>query len=426
MATTTDRPDTAAAETLELGIEAYVYLYPLVLMELTRRQAPVPMGSFQHLREFPDADFRAVVRPNFDTLYSVAWLDLTHEPMLVSAPDTGGRYYLLPMYDMWTDAFAVPGKRTTGTAAAGYAVLPPGWSGSLPDGVAAIQAPTPHVWIIGRTQTNGPADYPAVHRVQDGFSIAPLSGRAGQADLDTSADTETPPLDLVNAMPAREFFSLGTALLGQHRPHLSDFSILARMARVGLRPGSFEPAAELDDVPAAALETMRAALPRMAPVIDGWQMNVSTMGVYGNHYLKRAIVAMVGLGANPPEDAVYPLCVADADGRPLDGGTDYVLHFERDELPPVGAFWSVTMYDAEGFQAANELDRFAIGDRDDLAYNADGSLDLFLQHANPGPDRVANWLPAPRGPLGVTMRLYAPAPEVLDGRWNPPAIRRAG
>jgi hypothetical protein len=153
-------------------------------------------------------------------------------------------------------------------------------------------------------------------------------------------------------------------------------------------------------------------------------MNTDSVGVYGDFYLKRAIVAMIGLGANPVDDAVYPLSMADADGAPIDGSHDYILHFEASELPPVEAFWSVTMYDAEGFQAANELNRFAIGDRDDLTFGTDGSLDLYLQHERPAPERVPNWLPAPRGPLGVTMRLYAPRPEVLDGRWAPPPIRR--
>jgi hypothetical protein len=172
------------------------------------------------------------------------------------------------------------------------------------------------------------------------------------------------------------------------------------------------------------LALLHQTLPRLAKVVNGWQMNTDTMGVYGNFYLKRAIVTMVGLGALPPEDAIYPLNVADADGQPLSGDHDYRLHFARDQLPPVGAFWSVTMYDAEGFQAANPLNRFAIGDRDQLQFNDDGSLDLHLQHDSPGPDREANWLPAPRGPLGVTMRLYAPAPQALDGRWNPPPITR--
>jgi hypothetical protein len=156
-------------------------------------------------------------------------------------------------------------------------------------------------------------------------------------------------------------------------------------------------------------------------------MNTDTMGVYGNYYLKRAIIAMLGLGANQPEDAVYPINLADADGRPLVGERKYVLHFSKEELPPVDAFWSVTMYDEAGFQVANPLNRFAIGDRDELKYNADGSLDLYLQHESPGSDKQSNWLPSPaKGKLGVTMRLYAPKAQILDGRWNPPAIKQVG
>ncbi|MDU0314152.1 DUF1254 domain-containing protein [Phycicoccus sp. M110.8] len=438
-----------------IAVEAYVYLFPLVLMEVTRRQmtsGPVgakvgfaPMGTFSHAREFPPGDFRGVVRPNFDTLYSSAWLDVSTEPSIVSVPDTQGRYYLLPMYDMWTEAFAVPGTRTTGTAAASYAVVPPGWRGELPAGVTAVQAPTPHIWVIGRIQTNGPADYENVRTIQGGFTITPLSGWDGAggspapvqsgpatAPSDPDVDTETPPLDQVLAMPSRQFFTLAEELRARHGSHLTDWSILARMRRLGLAArdldfDALEPEAReaLDRAPAAALALMHASVPRMARVLNGWQLSTDTMGVYGNSYLKRAIVALTGLGANQVEDAIYPLNMTDARGEQLDGDRNYVLHFEAGELPPVAAFWSVTMYDTEGFQVPNALNRFAIGDRDPLVYNPDGSLDLYLQHSSPGPEREANWLPAPRGPLGVTMRLYAPAPEALDGRWTPPPIRRA-
>jgi hypothetical protein len=170
---------------------------------------------------------------------------------------------------------------------------------------------------------------------------------------------------------------------------------------------------------------MLAALNTLGTNVNGWTTFTETMGVYGNYYFKRAVVTLVGLGANPAEDAVYPLLTADADGESPTGEHDYVIHFDADKLPPAHAFWSVTMYDAEGFQVANEINRFAIGDRDPLKYNADGSLDLYLQHTNPGPACESNWLPSPSGRLGVTMRLYAPKREVLDGRWHPPAVQKA-
>ncbi len=442
-------PKTTAEEAFDIGMEAYVYLYPLVTMDVTRLQMTNiepgrlpgrgPANAFSHMRAFPAADMKVVVRPNFDTLYSSGWLDLTRGPVIVSAPDTGGRYYLLPMIDMWTDVFAVPGKRTSGTAAADFAVVPPGWKGTLPAGVQPIQAPTPYVWVVGRTQTNGVKDYEAVHRVQDGYRVTPLSQWSKPATpapfrADPAVDMKTPPLDQVNGMSARKYFAYGADLMRLHAPHVTDWSTVERMKRIGLEPGrpfswdALEPAVQqaLDRVPAAAIQAMAARLPTLARVVDGWQMNTDSMGVYGNFYLKRAIVAMIGLGANQPQDAIYPLNVGDADGRPLRGENSYVLHFSKDQLPPVEAFWSLTMYDADGFQVANPIDRFAIGDRDALKYNADGSLDLYIQHANPGPDRESNWLPAPAsGTLGITMRLYAPRAPALDGRWSPPPVRRA-
>lgn len=425
-----------------LSYEAALYFYPLVTMDITRLQATnAPAGTkpgfgppneFHHFRAFPTADFRNVVRPNFDTLYSSAFLDLTAGPVILHAPDTDDRYYMLPLIDMWTDVFANPGKRTTGTDAKDFVVTGPGYTGELPDGLPVIAAPTPYVWIIGRTQTNGPADYDAVHKVQDGYSITPV-GEAPNHVVDPEYDTTTEPLKLVNNMSTADFFTYAADLLAVNPPHPTDFSQLARIANLGIVAGesfdasrfSAEELAEIDAGRAGALQDMLAALNTLGTNIDGWTTFTETMGVYGNYYFKRAVVTLIGLGANPAEDAVYPLLTADADGNPVAGENDYVIHFDADKLPPAYAFWSVTMYDAEGFQVANELDRFAIGDRDPLTYNADGSLDLYLQHTNPGPERESNWLPAPLGPLGITMRLYAPKREVLDGRWHPPAVRKA-
>lgn len=436
------------SEACEIGVEAYVYFYPLISMDVTRRvmtnvppgvkQGTGPANTFHHMRTYPPAELRDVVRPNFDTLYSIAWLDLTREPMVVSTEDTDGRYFMLPMLDLWSDVFAVPGKRTNGTRASSFAVCPTGWNGKLPAGVQRIDSPTGFVWVIGRTQTNGAADYDAVHKVQAGYKVTPLS-RWGSEPApvqyvpDPSVDMKTPPLVQVDTMPAAKYFSYAAELMKINPPHTTDWSIVARLRRIGFEPGasfhwdrlSPEIRAALERAPEAGLRQMKAKLPTLARVVDGWQMSTDTMGVYGNYYLKRAIIAQVGLGANQPEDAIYPMCLSDADGQPLRGESRYTMHFARDRLPPVGAFWSVTMYDEQGFQVANRLNRFAIGDRDALKFNADGSLDLFIQHESPGTDKESNWLPSPAsGVLGVTMRLYAPKTSVLDGSWAPPAVRK--
>ncbi|MGA9420075.1 MAG: DUF1254 domain-containing protein, partial [Candidatus Cybelea sp.] len=370
-------------------------------------------------------------------LYSIAWLDLTKGPMIVSVPDTAGRYYLLPMLDLWTDVFASPGKRTTGTGAENFAVVPPGWSGTLPDNVERINAPTPYVWVIGRTQTNGTADYAAVNKIQDGMSITRLADWGRQPSpssfqTDSSIDMTTPPMLQVEQMSAGAFFARATEILATNPPHIVDQPILARISRLGIIPGksfdisslSTEIAKAVEEGAKAGLPAIKEKIPTLARVVNGWQLNTDTMGVYGTYYIKRAGVALIGLGANLPEDAVYPINLSDSDGKPLDGANAYVLHFTREELPPVDAFWSVTLYDPQGFPYANALNRCAIGDRDRLQYNADGSLDLYIQYDNPGAPKESNWLPAPAGPFNLTMRLYAPRSSVTDGAWAPPPVKR--
>jgi hypothetical protein len=429
-----------SAEPRSLSYDAYTYLYPLVMMEVSRRQGVNveagtkpgfgPPNEFHHIRAFPTADFRAVVRPNFDTLYSSAWLDLTAGPVLLKALDTSDRYFMLAMLDMWTDVFANPGKRTTGTGTQTFAVVAPGHSGDVPVADGVIRAPTPWVWVIGRTQTNGPDDYAAVHAVQDGYTITPVHEQT--YTIDPNEDTTTEPLRLVNGMNAVEFFSYACDALMVNPPHASDFSILARIANLGIVPGEpFDPSgldadslAEIEAGATAARESIAGNTTGFGTEMNGWSISTETIGVYGNAYLKRATVALGGLGANPAEDAVYPILLSDSDGDPTTGEQSYVVHFDADKLPPVDAFWSITMYDAEGYQVANELNRFAIGDRDQLTYNSDGSLDIFIRHTNPGPDRGTNWLPAPTGPVGITMRLYAPRHEILDGRWAPPPVEK--
>jgi len=393
---------------------------------------------FNSFREYPAGDFKTVVRPNFDTLYSSAFLDLTKQPVVVSVPDTGGRYYLLPMLDVWTDVFASPGWRTTGTDAADYLVTPPGWTGTVPSGMTRISAPTPYVWIIGRAKTDGPQDYDAVHKIQAGYKITPLSdwgkpAKPVEAKVDPTVDMKTPPKVQVDTMPAGKYFAYAAELLKMNPPRITDEPIIARMKRIGIEPGKsfdpdkLEPAVRdaLRSVPEQAQKLMASKQPTVARLVNSWQMNTDTMGVYGNYYLKRAIVAQWGLGANLPEDAIYPTNLCDASGKPLNGANEYTLHFDKGATPPVGAFWSVTLYDKEGFQVPNPLNRFAVSSWMNLKQNADGSLDLYLQSESPGKDKEANWLPAPKGDFNLLLRLYGPKSEALTGVWNPPPVTRA-
>jgi hypothetical protein len=429
----------------EIALEAYVYLYPLVLMERTRKQMTNveaagevlgrgPVDGFVHVREFPTAEFRDVVKPNFDTLYSPAWLDLREEPRVVSVPATD-EYYLLPMYDMWTDIFACPGTRTTGGVAAHYAVCGPDWDGELPAGVVPLRAPTPWVWLITRTKAS-PSTYERVHAFQDGMAItrlaawpAPVAPPRGRVDPDV--DSTTPPLRQVFALAAADFFAEGIALTKENRPHLNDHPILDRMEQLGLRAGESFDLASAEPVAREALEAAAAEGPKkiaarqqsLAVPVGGWMSMTESLGTWGTNYLKRAVAALIGLGVNLPEDAVYPLSYMDEEGAPYDGANRYVLHFDADALPPAKAFWSLTMYDEEGFQVPNHLNRFAIGDRDELRFNDDGSLDLEIAAHEPA-EGTANWLPAPVGSFNLCLRLYYPEASVLEGAWHPPGVRR--
>jgi hypothetical protein len=431
-----------------IGVEAYLYFYPLVTMDITRKQSTNieagkefgkgPMNAFVNVPAFPPAEMKVVVRVNFDTLYSIAWLDLTKEPQIVSAPDTAGRFYLLPMLDMWSDVFASPGWRTTGTEAANFLVTQPAWDGAIPEGATRIDAPTPYVWIIGRTKTDGPADYEEVHKIQAGYKVTPLSGwgkalEPATVKVDASVDMKTPPKVQVDTMPAAKYFAYAAELLKLHPPHVTDQPIIAQMKRIGIEPAKsfdfdkLDPAVKraLEGAPEEAQKLMQWKVPSLARVANGWSMNTDTMGVYGNYYLKRAIVAQLGLGANLPEDAIYPLNLFDDAGKTLDGANKYRIRFGKGATPPVNAFWSITLYDADGFQVANALNRFAVSSYFPFKTNADGSLDLYVQNESPGKDWEANWLPAPKGAFNLTMRLYSPKSEALTGKWNPPPVAKA-
>jgi hypothetical protein len=434
-------------EAREIAVEAYVYAYPLVLSELTRRvqvnvEVPTtgqaPMNQFRHAPDFPDATFTNVVRPNADTLYSILWFDVSQGPLAITVPASGGRYYLLPMLDMWSDVFAVPGSRTTGNTAQLFVLAGAGWHGALPPGATLIHSPTAMGWILGRTQTNGIADYPNVHTFQAGLTATPLSQlgtsyTAPKGVVDPHWDMHTPPVAFIEKMSAQDYFGLFAELMKHNPPHANDYPIVHRMARLGIAPGmsfalAMAPAATrqaLEAAAAPALAQIKAGFITLGVSQNGWRTNLSTIGTYGTDYRARAVVAYAGLGANPIEDAVYPTAFTDGDGKPFSSDHRYVLHFTREQLPPVRGFWSLTLYDERQLFAANPLNRYAIGDRDPLTFNADGSLDLYIQRDSPGKDKASNWLPAPaQGAFTMNLRLYWPKAAVLDGTWAPVPVQR--
>jgi hypothetical protein len=420
------------------GARAYVFGYPLVVMELTRRGMVdvQPENSFGHSQVFPDHNFREVVRPNNDTLYSIAWLDLAQGPLLLQVPDTAGRYFVIPLMDAWTNVFATIGKRTRGTGEGSYLVAGPDWQGEVPAGLELVRSPTSMVWIIGRIQTNGPDDVAAVGALQQGFVLGPPGepARAGTVIDDpgqlAQPDDQVDPYTRVEQMPAREFLQLLAQLMIEQPPAAEDADYLQQLAGIGLLAGQRYDVESLSGVDAWLLDQgkklahagVRRALDSRE-LENGWTVARSGLGTYGTDYGTRTAVAMVGLGALPPEEAIYPNTSVDSDGQRLSGEHRYRIHFPPGQTPPVDAFWSLTMYDEDGFLVANPIRRYTLGDRDELDFNSDGSLDILVQHAEPD-DPKANWLPAPVGKFAVTMRIYLPQPGVLDGSWQVPAVER--
>jgi hypothetical protein len=422
-------------EVRDIAERAYIYAYPLVVLGATG--AAMPVNHLTHISAFPDANFRLVIRPNADTLYSTAWLDVSKEPMLLHVPDSGGRYYLLQFMDAWTETFADPGKRTTGTGEAWFAIVGPGWSGKLPEHVTRLDAPTNHVWLLGRTQTNGASDYDNVHAFQHSMSLLPLSQYPGTPQTPNGAPAVrrpagvTPP-DQVKAMEPTAFLAAFAHAMKTDPPHSADTSMIRDLARIGLVPGQDfdssklapEQLQALNEGVHAAMEHIEKFVASGAAIKPGWSSFQGTVGRYGTNYVARAVTARVAIGANPPEDAVYIGSSADGSGQALNGAIHYRMHFEASSLPPVLAFWSLTGYDKDGYFIANPVNRYAIGDRDRLKFNPDGSLDLYVQSQDPGPDHESNWLPSGDGPFNLMLRLYWPKESILNGSWHPPALER--
>jgi hypothetical protein len=434
------------AEDFRAASDAYVYGYPLVTMELTRRVitnvAEVagtrgPMGQMIKMRAYPDASFRDVTAPNADTLYTTAFFDVGDEAWVLSVPDMKGRYFLLPFLDGWTNVFAVPGSRTTGTQAQTFLITGPGWSGTVPVGMTELKSPTAIVWLLGRIYCTGtPEDYAEVHALQDAFKLQPLStwGKdytAPTAKVDPAIDMKTAVRDQVNRLSTPEYFTLLADLMKRNPPATADAPALARFKAIGLNPGQSFDGKALDSrwdrrLPQLSYDRIMLHLASLKRQ-NGWLFTTKT-GLYGTDYIQRALVTAIGLGANRPQDAVYPMSQRASLLEAYEGGEKYTLRFANGELPPVKGFWSLTMYDEQMFFVANPINRYSMSLRTNPKFEPDGSLVIHIQNESPGSDRQANWLPAPRGKFHLMMRLYWPdenEPSILDGSWVVPKVEKA-
>jgi hypothetical protein len=445
------------AEARQIAEDAYVYGYSLITTEVTRVQGTniakaepnklgAPMNQFANVPRYPPANYRGVSAPNADTLYSLAWLDLS-EPMVFSHPDMGNRFYLFEMVDLWmTDLKASPSTRTAGGNAENYLITGPGWSGDAPAGMKHISMPTRYMVILGRTYANGTAeDYKAVNALQAQYKITPLSawGKtytpvAPPVNPKPGFSMTAKPQEAILAMGTQGYFNLMAKLMGGDAPPApEDAPMLASMAKIGIVPGKpfemskLDPAvqAALKDIPQTALKKIEANKDALGAIVDGWVVTKG-LGTYGTDYMKRAVVAAYGWPANQQDDAVYPYTEVDSTGQKLTGANKYTLTFAKGATPPVNGFWSITMYEIDQgwWFVPNALNKFTVSPRDNLKPNADGSVTLYFQNASPGADKEANWLPAPKGAFLPMLRMYWPkenSPSILDGSWKPPAVIKA-
>ena len=427
------------------GMKAYVYGFPLVMMDLTREAAAAatvgeitaPPNRFSVMTHYPDASFRAVTRTGLDTLFAVAWADLDEEPLVLSVPDTGGRYYVIALFDMWSNVFASIGKRTTGTAAAHFLIAGPGWTGRPPPDVTqTYRSPTRYVWVNGQMQADGPQECAAVTALQKQYTLTPLSAWgtpwSPPAEVPAPAETgTTPPLQRVQAMGAGAFFGRLAHLMKDNPPAPADAKRVKTLKSVGIEPGKdFDITAARPHTAKGLQRAMgtfgllQKALTKLKTE-NGWLVIPENFASYGTDYKTRAGIALIGLGGIWRQDVLYPTAFKDGDGKPLDGARRYLLRFGKGQAPPARATWSVSMYDPQGYYVPNAIDRYDVAPWMPLTYNDDGSLDIYIQAASPGEKEEANWLPAPAsGPFSLTVRIYWPAGAVLDGTYKLPPVTR--
>ncbi len=433
-------------EAIEILQDAYVFGYPLVTMKLSEKnttnvEVPIgmnaPINQLGNNTKFPDDTFTDIVSPNVDTFYSQMWLELKNEPMVLSLPATD-RYHLMQLMDAWTNVFSSIGTRTTGNSGGAFLITGPSWNGTVPKGMTQVKAPTNMVWIMGRTQVNSKEDgEKVVTPLIEQYKLVPLSKYGKEytppkGEVDTSLKMQSPVKSL-EEMSAKDFFNMLNMLMVDNSPAAADAPAMAEFKKVGVEPGKKFETTKFSDAVISELNNLVSwcrdkilAKPKSSSdkLVNGWGINTH-VGSYGTDYVFRAYVTYNGLGANLPEDAMYPRTVVDPSGNFYDGNAKYVFHMTKEQIPEANAFWSVTIYNSKNFLIKNPLNRYALGDRDKLIYGDDGSLTLYIQPTTPGKDKEANWLPSPpNDTFNLAIRMYLPTENVLNGKWRPAGVMK--
>ena len=425
------------------GAKAYVFGFPLIMMDLTREAATAstageitaPANQFSVMTDYPDASFRAVTRTGLDTLFAVAWADLDQEPLVLSVPDTDGRYYVIALFDMWSNVFASIGKRTTGTKAAHFLIVGPDWHGTPPANTTrTYRSPTRVVWVNGQMQADGPKECGEVSELQKQYVLTPLSAWGQPWSPPTEVPVppgtdSTPPLQRVQKMNAGTFFGRLARLMKDNPPAPADQKMIKTLKSVGIEPGKNFDITTADRHTAKGLQRAMSTFKLLQMALkllktkNGWIVIPKNFANYGTDYTTRAGIALIGLGGIWRQDVLYPTAFKDGHGKPLDGARRYILHFDKQQTPPATATWSVSMYDPDGYYVPNPIDRYNVAPWMPLDYNADGSLDIYIQSTSPGAGKETNWLPAPvSGPFSLTVRIYWPTQAALDGTWTLPPV----
>lgn len=444
----------APDEASSIAEEAYIYAFPMMenyrtmYAQAVDRSAPSYSAPFNELvpkTKLLGPEFKDIVRPNNDTMYAGGWLDLRAQPMVITVPAVKDRYYSVQLVDMFTHNFAYVGTRATGGEAGSYVVAGPQWQGSKPgDTKEVFRSESNFVYCIIRTEVDGPGDVAAVIELQKRYRLTPMNVFLGRSRVPAAAGITFPRYE-ANKAKSAAFIDLLNFLLTQVVIAPEEQELMTRFARIGIEPGalsaSLRHTAEIRNAVDAGVgqgivEISNALagqgeLPGVTTRSDhGWKGVTGLFGpgnVMRSRYLARAAGAMVGLYGNDAIEAYYPIGNSDGEGNSLDGATHhYVMRFEKDEMPPVDAFWSMTMYGLpDQLMVANPIKRYSIGDRSKLNYGKDGSLTIYIQREAPVAQQKTNWLPAPDGRFSLQFRMYLPRPEALDPLYLPPAIEMA-